>query len=533
MRARPISAFVALLGVLAGSTGVAAQEECVFLEGSGDLQIVTLSGGMTITYVGTPNMRCRDGVRIRADSVISFEAQGMEHLIGNVRFFDRSGELRADEARYFGQLGRLQAEGSLFVRDTVQGYTIENGRMVYLRQTSFREQAQIDVVTGFDGVRPRATVTMKPADRPDSTVSATDSLGPPPVAAAADSTNSPYVVDGDRIFIEGDTYFRATGTVEIQRDSLHAFADSAEYDQVAGRMLLQGSARVDGPTYDLVGRTINLGMSGDDIDEVVARREAVLTGEDLRLTAPLIRMYLQGGALDRLVATGLDADAVPEEGDASLPRPHATSDRFDLTADSIEVLAPAEVLERIFAAGSARSVSAARDSLNVESLPALARNDWLEGDTVIVTFLPRDSMAAEQDSATYRIDRITAVVSARSLYRLPPADSTAVAGVDPPAVHYVVGNQISIVMREGEVDRMEVLGQTSGVHLEPLPKPPVADSLNADSTAARDTTRVSPPAPDPPSLAGTAHPPHEDPDDPRAPRHPEPAATMERARDES
>jgi hypothetical protein len=65
----------------------------------------------------------------------------------------------------------------------------------------------------------------------------------------------------------------------------------------------------------------------------------------------------------------------------------------------------------------------------------------------------------------------------------------AVPGVDAPAVHYVLGDTITIVMVEGEVDRMEVIGQVRGVHVEPVPVQ-TADSLEADSIAV-DTATVS------------------------------------------
>jgi hypothetical protein len=173
----------------------------------------------------------------------------------------------------------------------------------------------------------------------------------------------------------------------------------------------------------------------------------------------------------------------------------AVAQTFEITADSLEILAPEERLERVFAAGRARSVSTGRDSLTVDALPDIARTDWLEGDTIIVTFVPAvsDVMAAAPDSvpdpladsvgggagppadsteagarAGVDVDRIVAIASARSLYRLPSSHPAAVAGVDPPAVHYVVGDRITIVMRDGEVDHMEVVGSTTGIHLEPL-----------------------------------------------------------------
>jgi hypothetical protein len=64
------------------------------------------------------------------------------------------------------------------------------------------------------------------------------------------------------------------------------------------------------------------------------------------------------------------------------------------------------------------------------------------------------------------------------------------------AVSYVVGDQITILMSEGEVDRMLVDGATHGFHLEPVAtaqRGAASDSLAADTlgggSAAADTLR--------------------------------------------
>jgi hypothetical protein len=175
-----------------------------------------------------------------------------------------------------------------------------------------------------------------------------------------------------------------------------------------------------------------------------------------------------------------------EVDSADAARPMALAEDFELTADSLELTAPAEVVERIFAAGQARSISHARDSLNVDALPEIARFDWLEGDTIVISLArvgaAGDTVAgADSAEAEYEVERVVARVGARSLYRLPPEDSAAVAGIDPPAVHYVMGDEITLILEDGEVQAMEVKGQTRGVHLEPLGAEP--DSLAADTAA--------------------------------------------------
>lgn len=528
LRPRVRAASAAFLAVSAGvwPGDIHAQEGCRFGDEARSLKSVTVPNAGRITYISVAHFVCADGVEIRADSAVAYSRDNYSHLIGDVRFWDGGRYLTADEARYWTRQQRLQAQGNLFVRDTVQGSVIENGELVYLRQSDTRTQEQMTVRTWVDGVRPTATLYMKnaPADTadapqdsaqaaPDSAVAAPEEAGPgaDTATAPADTATTPYLVEGDEILLHGQSYFRAVGLtrqVRIDRDSLVAFSDTAEYDQVAGRILLDGNARVEGSTYELTGRTVNIGVPGGEIREVRALRDAVLTGDELRLTAPLITMYLSQGDLHRLVAVPFDVDELDGAGEeavdsALLARPVAVAEDFRLTADSLDVLTPGQELERIFAAGGARGESTARDSLNVDVLPEVALRDWLEGDTVIATFVRREGVDPEADTAAaeYRLDRIVAKVDARSLYRLLPSDSTVRPGVDPPAVHYVTGSRITIVMREGEVENMDVLGPTQGWHLEPLrarPDSALPDSLRPD-TASADTGGARPgtaPAPE-------------------------------------
>ena len=68
------------------------------------------------------------------------------------------------------------------------------------------------------------------------------------------------------------------------------------------------------------------------------------------------------------------------------------------------------------------------------------------------------------------------------------SDSAIVAEGGRFAVHYVVGDAITILLNEdGEAERMEVMGQTRGIHLEPVKR----GGLPAD-TVAVPFARVEP-----------------------------------------
>ena len=491
-----------------GPASLAGQEGCEAIAPGNDLTRSLTVGGMRITYITNPHFLCEGGVEIWADSAEAFPDRGYSHLIGDVRYVESQRELRADDARYFTNEGRLQAEGNLTIVDAEQGSSIENGSLVYLLQTRFRDVAEMTVVTGADGVRPIAILTPPPAE-PDSTLAVPDSTDLPGSelrvqAAPQDDPGGqpgpspepkPYRVVGDRIFLLGTGYFTASGDVEIEQDSLLAFADSAEYDTEGSGLVLDGDARVVGNEYDLVGRTITMSAPGSSSSRIHARRAARLEGDDLLLTSAQIFLFLENDQLDRLVATPIVGPAAINADSLDHERPEATVQDFVLTADSLEVRAPNQKVERVFASGSARSVSEAGDSLTVDLLPEIARTDWLEGDTVIVNFTevgPAPSAPGDVGGdRRLEVDDIIAIGRARSLYRLAPSDSLARPGVDPPAVHYVVGSEIRIQMENQQVQGMQVAGQTQGVHLEPLQRrPPVDSTLVTDSLSAVDSTGI-------------------------------------------
>lgn len=387
------------------------------------------------------------------------------------------------------------------------------------------------------GARPPDTLGAEPPDtvgarRPDTlAVEPLDTVpvGPPPerrspVVPGAEADRTPYEIQARRLFLEGSRYFRAVGGVTVVRDSVNAEADSLEYDETLGALFLARDARMQTGAYDLSASTIRLDIPQDDIRGVLARDEAVLEGESLWLLAPAIHLLLSQGRVQRLSAMrGPEADsAAAEEEEAPeesrpprrpLPpeirerglegfpkRPHALAEDFLLWADSLEVLAPDETLDEVWAMGNARGESMTRDSLNTPDTPDLIRRDWLEGDTIVAIFVPNADTAqgtggAAADSASYRLDRLIARVGARSLYRMAPTDSAQVGeegeeeaeGEERMAIHYVTGDEITIVMNQGEVERMEVSGDTHGIHLEPVTEE--RRGVPPDTTAVPPTGR--------------------------------------------
>ena len=487
----------AVLGLL-WAGGATAQEGCEFVEGSGNLRTVTSAGG-PVTYVSTPNLVCPDGVRIRADSAVSFEASNYVQLIGNVRFEDPEQRMTARSAEYFTTAGRLQAHGGSEIVKKSDGSSVRGEEMVYDRAGPDRVSSQLDV----RGDRPTAILYMTSSSDGSFTTSGTAQL--------------PYDVAADRILLEGDSIFRARGGVEIYREDLQAFGDSVAYNQGAGDLRMMSNARMIMNDRELKARTITALLPAGVVEDVEAQYDAILTAEDLRLRAPVVRLFFTDGSMERLVATPIALEApVPDSlAPAEQPspgadntRPVAVANDFEIVADSLDMLAPGEVLERINATGTARAESSGADSLNTPDTPPIALTDWMEGDTIVAMFerAAQDSVTVDTppDSVNeqYRLERLTAIGDARSFYRIEANDSSLARGERRPSMHYVTADAITLEMDAGAITRMEVTGQTEGVHAEPALIGASADSL----ATPNDTTQTMPEAPaspteDPDSLA--------------------------------
>ena len=455
---------------------------------------------------GGIDYRCTDGTRILADSAVVYEHSDQVQLFGRVRFQDPETELDADSARYHGNIGQLVAWSNVTVTDRQSGAVIRGDSLYFYRATEFRPMDRILVKGGnphatvFPAPRPAAPAPVAAAPAPvaaapdsattpegspgvlsaDSAVAGTDSVPPvtdsvpaaadavPPAqdsgAAIADSvpvvadsvSPTPYEIDADRFMIDGRRFLRAGGDVVLVRDSLRALGDSLDYDQDVGAMSVWGSASVENRGFALTGASVWVTPTVGLNEEILARDDAELLGSQVTLTAPAIRVFLDNGEVNRLIAissvppleepqldtTGFTpgdveraraiaaltarADSLDTAED-SVARPLAIADDFQLTGDSIDVSSPDQVLDVVTAIGSARAEAASSDSLVSEELPEFANRDWMEGDTIIAQF--GTGVAGESTPAT---DSAAAGDSTNAADLLPADDSTAVAAPSAP-----------------------------------------------------------------------------------------------------
>ena len=346
-----------------------------------------------------------------------------------------------------------------------------------------------------------------------------------PADAPVDSvTPLPYQVEATRIMIDGRRFFRAGGEVVVTRDSLRAVGDSLDYDQEVGAMLILGDASVEDSGFRLSGLSVSVTPAAGLNEEILAREEAELTGDEVLMTAPAIRLFLEDGKVGRLVAlpavppipddgaeeldtAGLtpgDARRVREMAEAvaaaaaaeedaldapdSVPRPYVVAADFRLTGDSIEVLSPGQVLDVVTAVGAARGHAMDQDSLIHEGLPEIARNDWMEGETIIARFVPveadEDGPAGDPGPAggRARLETLTAVDGARSFYRLYRSDTTRIEANGAAVESDSAGNDPGAFQEEPPVG-----GDDSAT----IAEDPDAGGEDADPASAEEDGRIA------------------------------------------
>ena len=470
------------LALLFAVTELAGQRSCDL---TSSRQLVSnQTNDARVSYISAPRFECTDGTRIQADSSVTFEATSFSQLFGSVVFRDDQKELHADRAQYFSRVGRLQAQGSVRLLNLDDGSWVTGEDLVLLQEGDDRADDDVTVRGG----RPHASLVSRVT--PDSAA-----ISPEAARAENPEDTMPYEIDADLIHLVGDRLFQARGRVEVSQETLQSYGDSLEFQQDIGWLTLFDNARilsqdtVSGDTLDVRGDTITMNLPDDRIDEIEARGRAQLLADDVDMRGPVIRLVFEDEELERVFAVRRAVERVlspviggddEEASSADRAQPQALAEDFLLTGDSIEGDIPGGELERVYAAGTARGVSTARDSLNTDTTDELIRSDWIEGDTIIATFrsvladpgdLGPDGLEVAEPRER-QLDLLIARGQARTFYRAAPdsvgagAATGGTAGPQPLDLHYVVGDEVRLFMKDGEVDRMEVDNPT-GAFLQP------------------------------------------------------------------
>jgi hypothetical protein len=395
-------------------------------------------------FGGGARFKCKDGTRIAADSVAQFQASGIIDFITHVRYTDADNRLTAGFVRYMQTQQSAIAQGDVVLTDLTTGSVIQAPVMNYYRATEQRPEALIQITSG----RPHAV--MISISRSDSTKRDT------------------ATIDADQMDLYGRSRFNGRGSVDLVRGDLHGTGQNASWDKAGGDLRFWGNGRLQTPDYTLTGDTVHGTTDADEqLKELTASPHGKLESTDVNVEAPRIHVLFAEGEVNRLIAVGERPDSTKSAGEEELSGlASAISRDFRLVADSIDALAPGQVLERVTAVGRAWGERLGNDLANA-TIPAIASHDWMKGDTVITTFT--DGPPAPDDSTqtpTREVERVVAIgVAARasSIYRVQDKDHPD----GDPGVNYMLAQRIIVNMKDGAVSTVNAAGNVEGTYLQP------------------------------------------------------------------
>ena len=356
---------------------------------------------------------------MESDSTAWYQDLGRFDMVGSVQLRDTTVMLDADSARYFLEDERLEAYGNVRLVNISSGTVLTGPNLTYWRAVPTL----------------RDTTELLATERPTVEYRGTD-----------DSTEiEPYVILGDVVRLNGADQAWASGNVTIDRSDFHAAADSAALDLVANDGILVGQASVDGGEsgdaadsnstgYHLVGREIAFTSVDNQLNWVQARDSAHAESSDFTITADTVEFAIASDQVQGGSAWGTTS------------QPEAVSSTNQITADSLAIDSPNQVLQELRGYGSARAISV-KDSLDEDP-------DWIAGDTLVAKF-------AETDLEQRYLDTLVAVGKAAAFYRM-----YSDAGGEVPDINYSRGESITAIFTVAGLRTVHVRGATDGVHLE-------------------------------------------------------------------
>lgn len=344
-------------------------------------------------------------------------------FVGAVRFRDSTIELHADRATYYERDDRLEAFGNVRLVNHKTGSVLTGPRLTYWREVpGIRDSAEL-----FAPRRP--TVEYR----------------------SEGDTTEPYIIVAERVRLLGASVAIAAGDVTIDRSDFSSKGDSALLDLGNEHGYLVGNAEAHGKDsvgYSLKGRRIVYRLEGSDLTWVQAQQEAEAESADWHIVGDTVEFALEESKIQAAAAWG---DSI---------RPRATSDFYTLTADSLAVDTPNQVLSEMRAFGNAIATAntdtAAVGSASLDSVRTEIETDWMAGDTVVAQF-------ADTEDGRRTLVVLSAAGNARAFYHVYDEDDPTLA----PALNYSRGLRIVALFKDDTLDRVDVFGQADGVYLEP------------------------------------------------------------------
>ena len=395
-----------------------------------------MGGGVDIKCDGTDQ-------RVTSDSLEHYTEKKLLVLIGHVHYTETRLTLDADRITYFTGEEKLLAEGNVI------GVTNTKTRFAGPRAEYLRPAV---------GIRTKSHLTAEP--RSNIWVSPKDAGG-----ETKDSVN----IQADRIVMDNDSLIFAKGIVVIERPDLLSTSDSAFVDKYTEFARLMQTPKVVGRGdrhFTLAGDVIDIFSKQHEVERVKSLGHGDAVSDDVTLKADTIDLRVANQKLEHAYAWGRS-------------HAHAHSKDEDITADSIDVLMPAQTLRTLRAIGHALAESTP-DSTKI--VPK--KLDYLQGDTITAHF---DSLTegdtVKQASVKQIFARGTPGTRAKTYYQVARNGEQKVT--DKPNVNYAIADSITVNFRKRQVHDVDMRGHVEGFYVELM-----TDTARAPS--AKDSAATKP-----------------------------------------
>jgi hypothetical protein len=444
--------------------------DCQLLDTFRSLTRREVAPGISVVWIARADLRCPNGVNIRADSAVVYEQSGRNELIGNVRFVREGQVLTAAFADWFEREGRLFARGNVVLRDPADGTELRGDTLVYL-EPRFGGDSQVTVT----GRRPSAVVPVED-----------------------DPTASPYEIQANRIRLQGERFFWADGAVSLDREDLRARSDSLVHDRQDGALIMRIGAEVIRDDVKAMGEILNIDIREGRLRGLVARNPGRVETEDGYAVAGL-EVFIElteDGQVESLWARGGQVEETAQSYRASIQSGELILDAN--TEVRLGDIDPQTEIRVLTARGGARAeaTEGAFGGSSEDREGSVARRDpaegepdrdWIEGET-IEAFLQRVGADETNEDAgeRWQLLRLRAETQARALYRQAPDDdaSEPETSEDPAvtelpisepalpaprrsAISYILADLIILHMQDGSVRLLEAEGNVRGLQLDP------------------------------------------------------------------
>ncbi len=291
------------MSVLAPATPVTAQDDDPVVIDHANV-IRRVEEGDSLTYFLEGNVRAHRGpVRMRSQLATIYRQSGIADFQRNVRFWDQTTEIFADQVVYEELTNIAVATGNVQMVDRDSGSQVVADTVHYYRDDEL--------------------VIARP--RPHGTLLGSDST----------AQSEPFDVYADEMRFRSDSIGStvvAVRRVLIERSDLTALADSLIYDDSIERVALRINPQVETEETFLSANRIDIHMTENDIESLVALEQA--------------------RAIDK-------TDTIPDAVPAAFEHVSETS---YLEGDSIYIAFEEEGIDWLVAQGRARSLNYTRES---------------------------------------------------------------------------------------------------------------------------------------------------------------------------